>query len=777
MKLNIQGLARASAKHPWRTLVVWGIVFISAGMLSQTLLAGALTNSFDFTNSPESKQADQLIKSKITGTQPDQEFVIVSSPKYKATDPEFSQYTASLATKLQDLGPAMVSSVVDPLAAQTAQTAQTGAAPTSNGDAAPSAAQFVSADGHHVLLPVTIAGDPMEAVDKAPRLQAVIHGTAANQDFQVLVFGQATAFADNKTLSEEDLKKGESFGLMIALLVLIVVFAAVVAAVVPVVMGVFAISVAIGLMAFLGIWFDFSFFTPNMISMMGLAVGIDYSLFIVSRFREERRHGLDKMDALAITGGTANRAVFFSGVTVVLALLGMMIVPTTIFRGLASGAILVVSVSVAASLTLLPALLSLLGDKINWPRLSRRSRVDQGEIEGGFWDRITRTVMGHPVVALVGASTLLIVLALPYLSMRTGMSGVDTLPNELETKQAFVLIEKYFSGGLSSPTQIAFTGDPTSPEVRQAATALQAELAKDPAFGEVSSVIPGKNGDVGMVNVTMAGDPSSPESVASIERLRSDYLPTAFADSGVRPLVGGQTAMMYDFFHVTDKYTPFIFLFVLGMSFILLTVVFRSIVVPAKAIVMNLLSVGAAYGLTVAVFQKGWGQGFFHSIGFDYIRVPAIEAWLPLFMFSILFGLSMDYQVFLLSRIREEYDRTGDNGEAVAFGLRTTGSIITGAALIMVAVFASFAHGSMVALQEMGFGLAVAVFLDATVVRSVLVPSAMKLLGDRNWYLPGWLQWIPRVDLEGESGRAQSDARPNGVGEPELVSAGPSDGD
>lgn len=791
MKLNVQGLARSSATHPWRTIIVWIIVFMAAGVATKTLLAGSLSNSFDFTNSPESKQADQLIKSRILGTQPDQEYVIVSSAKYTAQAPEFGAYAGKLAAALNGLGANTVTCVLNPLAADPSQmmTGSNCVTPKPAGGATQSSAsastppasasqssgpQLVSKDGHHVILVTTIAGDPINAVDKAPKIQDVIHGSAADPNFQVLVFGNATAFHDDKTLSEEDLKKGEGFGLIIAFVVLIVVFAAVVAALLPVMMGIFAISVATGLLALMGIWFDFSFFTPNMISMMGLAVGIDYSLFIVSRFREERRHGLDKQDALAITGGTANRAVFFSGMTVVLALLGMMIVPTTIFRGLATGAILVVSVSVAASLTLLPALLSLLGDKINWPRLSKRAKVDQGELQGGFWDKITRGVMGHPVISLVGAISILVVLAIPYFSINTGMSGVNTLPNELETKQAFILMTKYFSGGESQPTQIAFAGDPTSPAVQQAAAKLKAALAQDPRFGEVGAIQPGKYGDAGVIDVTFTGDPQSPQAVDAIPDLRTKYIPQAFAGTGVKPLVGGMTAMLYDFFHTTDTYTPWIFAFVLGMSFILLTIVFRSIVVPAKAILMNLLSVGAAYGLVVAVFQKGWFNGAFHAIGFNYIRVPAVEAWLPLFMFSILFGLSMDYHVFLLSRIREEYDHTGNNGESVAFGLRTTGSIITGAALIMVAVFASFSHGRIVALQEMGFGLAVAVFLDATVVRSVLVPSAMKLLGDRNWYLPRWLRWIPKVEIEGKSGRHMNGGNGNGgedPGEPDLVAA------
>jgi RND superfamily putative drug exporter len=776
MKMNVQSLARSSSKHPWRVLIVWGIVLVASGILSKTLLAGSISNSFDFTNNPPSKQAKTLIQDAF-GIQPDTEIVIVSSPNYTVKDPQFQQYAAQLAADIKAIGPSKVTNVVNPLALMGSAPGSTGSptsspAPSQSGQSGQSGAfggiQLVSQDGHHLLIPVTIAGQQQDAVNKVPALQDVIHQQNSNPNFQVLVFGQGTAFADNKTLSEQDLKKGETFGIIIALIVLVVVFGALVAAGLPIIMGLFDIAVALGLMAFLGIWFHFVFFTTNMITMMGLAVGIDYSLFVVSRFREERRHGLEKSDALSITGGTANRAVFFSGMTVVFALGGMMIMPTTIFRGLSSGAILVVSVSVAASLTLLPALLSLLGDRINWPRLSRRAHVERGEMRSRMWDTITRGVMGHPVVSLVLAATFLIALALPYFTINTGMSGVQQLPNSLETKQAFVLMEKYFSGGLSQPLEVVVKGDASSPEVQKAIATLQSDIKQNPAFGEIGQLTPSpKMKDVSMFTVAMAGDPQSPASVDAVGQLRNDYIPSAFQGTGATALVSGVTSMMYDFFKTTDQYTPWIFAFVLGLSFILLTIVFRSIVVPTKAIIMNLLSVGAAYGLVVAVFQHGWGESIFHAIGFQYIRVQAIDTWLPLFMFSILFGLSMDYQVFLLSRIREEYDRTGDNGESVAFGLRTTGAIITGAALIMVAVFASFSHGRLVMLQEMGFGLAVAVFLDATVVRSVLVPSAMKLLGDANWYLPKWLQWIPKVSIEGESGRHLASQR-----EAETVSAG-----
>ena len=292
-----------------------------------------------------------------------------------------------------------------------------------------------------------------------------------------------------------------------------------------------------------------------------------------------------------------------------------------------------------------------------------------------------------------------------------------------------------------------------SAEVQQAVDALGAAIADDPNLGTPEAPQVSQDGSVALVSIPLAGaatDAQSEAAVLEIAHLRNDYIPAAFDGVNAEVLVGGDTAFVKDFFDISNQYTPLIILVVLGLSFILLTVVFRSLVVPAKAIVMNLLSVGAAYGLIVLVFQKGGpaiGEAIANLFGFQ--QVDAIEAWLPLFLFSILFGLSMDYHVFLISRIREEYDKTGDNAEAVAYGLRTTGGIITGAAIIMVAVFAGFAAGRLTSLEQMGFGLAVAVFMDATIVRSILVPSTMKLLGDRNWYLPKWLEWLPKVDVEG----------------------------
>jgi putative drug exporter of the RND superfamily len=407
-------------------------------------------------------------------------------------------------------------------------------------------------------------------------------------------------------------------------------------------------------------------------------------------------------------------------------------------------------------------------------------------------------VMARPVVWLVLAATFMLALSLPYWfqahpdgegrGIKTGLAGISTLPDGIQTKEAFdVIVDKFPKAGAQASVDIVIEADgvgtpgaePGAPgtlsdDYASAVETMEAAIADDPNLGKPAAAQVSQDGSVALIEIPLAGDATDSQgeaAVATIARLRDTYVPQSFDGTQATVLVGGDTAFVKDFFDISDTYTPLIILVVLSLSFLLLTVVFRSIVVPVKAIIMNLLSVGAAYGLIVLVFQKGGppiGETIANFLGFQ--QVDAIESWLPLFLFSILFGLSMDYHVFLLTRIREQYDKTHDNAGAVAYGLRTTGGIITGAAIIMVAVFAGFAAGRLTSLEQMGFGLAVAVFLDATVVRSILVPSTMRLLGDRNWYLPRWLQWLPKIDVEGHDAAAATIEVPDSPAE--LVEAG-----
>jgi putative drug exporter of the RND superfamily len=759
MKISPETLARASSRHAWRTVVIWAVILIGSVVAAITLLGPALTTDFDFTNNPEAIRAQKLLEQQGLEQDVSPETFVLVGGDGATSDQAFADKVNSALNDLRALDPSTVLQVPSayPLPQQDASDPQVA-----------SLGPIESQDGTAVMFSVILTNDSDKTAKLVDSFDAMRdrYTTGGTTLYEL---GEPTSTADFEKISQEDFKKGDFIGIVVAIIVLLIVFGSLLAGVTPIIMGIFAIASALGLVGLIGTFWRFSFFVPNLISMMGLAVGIDYSLFIVSRYREERARGRDNLEAIGRSGATANRAVFFSGMTVVIALAGMLLVPTTIFRGLAGGAIFVVLISVALSMTLLPALMALFADHLVKPGwLFGRGRTLEHGRAGGFWDRASRAVMARPWAFLIVTAGFMIALSIPFWTqanpldnsrgIRTGFSGISTIPDDIQTKQAFVaLVSKFPKVGEQSTTDVVIPGVATDPGVQDGIQKLEAAAANDPAFGQPQPPQSSADGTITLVRFPMAGaaaDSSGHIAVDGITNMRDTYVPQAFGtDSGV--LVGGSppgqnTATIKDFFDISGFYTPIIIALVLGMSFLLLTVVFRSIVVPAKAIVMNLLSVGAAYGLIVLIFQKG-GPSWAHSIAnaLNFIQVDAIEAWLPLFLFSILFGLSMDYQVFLLTRIREEYDKSGDNSEAVAFGLRTTGGIITGAAIIMVAVFAAFASGRIAGIQQMGFGLAVAVFLDATIVRSILVPSAMKLLGDRNWYLPKWLQWLPKIDVEG----------------------------
>jgi len=749
-RLRPEALARAASRHPWRTLALWAVLIVAAVAASSAFLDDALTTQAGFTSRPDSVRAQDLIEQRLRGPERDTELVVVRSASRSVDDPAFRARVQELQGGIAGLGTDVVQRVGSVYQLED-----------------PS---LVSRDRHATLLPVVMAGSVEQAADHIATLRGVVDRADGGDGFEVLLAGQGALNEDFNTIAEEDLRQGETIGVVVALVVLVAVFGAIVAALLPIGLAVLAIAAAIGLVALLGLVFDFSFFVTNMITMMGLAVTIDYSLFIVSRYREERRAGHDRLDAIELAGATASRAVLFSGITVVLALVGMLLIPTTIFRSLASGAILVVITAVAASLTLLPALLGLLGDRIDALRVRRRSSLER-QRQGGIWVAISRAAMRRPVLSLLAAVAFLVVASTSVFDLRTGFAGVSTLPDDFASKRAFTVLATEFSGGLTTPVEVVVDGDAGDQAVRQGVEKLRALLAADRGFGP-STVQVNDARDLSVVSASVTGDPSGAAAVDAVTRIREDYVPQAFpAGTPANVLVGGETAFNKDFFDLTGTYTPIVFGFVLLLSLLLLTVVFRSIVVPVKSILLNLLSVGAAYGILVAVFQKGGpaiGRRLADLLGFQ--QVDAIEAWLPLFLFSVLFGLSMDYHVFLLSRIREHYDRTGDNAESVAEGVRTTARIITGAALIMVAVFGGFAAGRLVSFQQMGFGLAVAVLIDATIIRSVLVPAAMKLLGDWNWYLPSWLGWLPKLTVEAPR-PVQVPAEPPAELEPVPVSA------
>jgi uncharacterized membrane protein YdfJ with MMPL/SSD domain len=722
VRLSTESIAGACARRPWRTIGIWiAVVVLSMGLVV-TLLGDVLTSEGEVTSETDSRRAEELLAERFPQTRADveretSEVVVVSVQGGTVDDPAVEARVQQLADDLRRSGATNVVTFLDE--------GQEG---------------LVSEDRSATAVLVALGTD---GEDKVEDIVAVVHRVDAEPAVEAAITGELTLDADFNELSLEDLEKGELyFGAPAALVILLLVFGTVVAGVVPLILAILSIVVALGLTALVGQAFELSVFVQNMIFGMGLALGIDYSLFILSRFREERSQGREKDDAIVTAGATASRAVLFSGAAFVLAMTGLELVPNTIMRSLATGAILVGIVSVLAALTLLPAVLSLLGDRVDSLRVPFFGRAAAGA-ESRFWGRIVSAVMRRPVLSLAAAVGLLVAAAIPVLSLETGTAGISTLPDRFESKQGFLLLNREFPGQTTDPVRIVVAGDTDSRGVQSGVERLEAALAERPMFGEpTEETAPG--GDLVEVTVPVAGDSVSSEAVAAVRELRTDVIPRAFAGADAEVVVGGDTAEDIDYYDVMNSWLPVVFAFVLGLSFILLTIAFRSIVVPATAIAMNLLAVGAAYGLLVLVFVHGVGNEIF---GFQ--QVDVVEAWVPLFLFAVLFGLSMDYQVFLLSRIRERYSQTGDNEEAVSFGVGSTARLITGAALIIIAVFAGFARGDLVMFQQMGFGIAVALLIDATIIRSVIVPATMTLLGRWNWYLPGWLRWLPDVHVEG----------------------------
>jgi putative drug exporter of the RND superfamily len=711
-------LAGWSARHAWWILSGWVLVLVGA-----FLLAGSLNVTGEGgVSTTDAARASSLIE-EATGQEPRaEEFVLVEANDGPVDEELFATVVGSIVAEMREI------EVVEGVTSY-----QDGAAP------------LRTADGRMALIQVTTSLGQMDDLEPAEAVLDVVEEANENSGLRVTTIGNMSVERLFGEMAEETFQKGEMIGIIAALFIMLAVFGAVVAALVPVLLAIVAVLTAVGIIAIISMVQDLNEFTVIVTTMVGLAVGIDYTLFIVQRFREERDRGLERYDAITMAGATASRTVLFSGLAVAIALAGMLIMPDILFKSFGIGTMVVVVTAVSAALTLLPALLGLLGDRVNWlpiPFLNKRRSPENG---GGFWGAITGVVTSHPTISVVITAAILIALTAPVTTIELGSGGISMLPDDTDERHAFDVVIEQFADGIITADIVVLAPDVSTDTIQNAIDKLTVSLGSDDFFGTSELIISAK-GDLADIKVSIAGDISSDESIAGIRRLRDNYIPAAFAGVDAEVLVGGNTAEVMDSVAIVWQYVPLIMLAVLAASFLLLLIAFRSIVVPLKAIVMNLLSVGAAYGMVVLVFQKGVGSTLF---GFQ--EVPVIESWIPLFLFAILFGLSMDYHVFLLSRIKERYEQTGDNSGSVAYGLHSTASIITGAALIMVAVFGGFALGPLSMFQQMGFGLAVAVILDATIVRMVLVPASMELLGDKNWYFPSWLEWLPNISIEGSN--------------------------
>jgi uncharacterized membrane protein YdfJ with MMPL/SSD domain len=605
---------------------------------------------------------------------------------------------------------------------------------------------LISADGRSALIRFKIAGDETTAKDRADQTLAAVNAVQADRpEFTIGEFGDASSDNQLSSAISDDFKTALVTSLPITLLILLVAFGALVAAGVPLLLALTAVIATIGLIgpiSQIGNGVDESI--NEVILLIGLAVGVDYSMFYLRREREERAAGRSEEASLAAAAATSGRAVMISGFTVMIAMAGMYFAGASTFQSFATGTILVVAVAVVGSLTVLPAILAWLGDRVEKGRVPFLSPERRGAGEGRVWSKILDPVLRHPLVSVIVAGGLLVFLAIPAFRLHTATPGVETLPQDLGVIKTYNRIQDTFPGGPIPATVVVKADDVTSPAVIGAVSDLRARAEASTNFQEPITTTRSPDHTVEEVDIPVAGDGTDSRSEAALADLRDKLIPATVGQvPGATADVTGYTASSEDFNDTMKSHAPVVFACVLTAAFVLLLFTFRSLVIPIKAIILNLLSVGAAYGVLVWIFQEGHLESL---LGFQ--SNGAIVSWMPLFLFVVLFGLSMDYHVFILTRIREAFDRGRPTEEAVSHGIKTTAGVVTSAAVVMIAVFAVFATLSLLIFKQLGVGLGVAVLIDATVIRAVLLPATMKLLGDWNWYLPGWLEWLPPVTHE-----------------------------
>jgi uncharacterized membrane protein YdfJ with MMPL/SSD domain len=609
-----------------------------------------------------------------------------------------------------------------------------------------------SKDGRSVVVNFKLAGTD-EQVEKlvGQPLAAVAAIQAAHPDVRVEQFGDASAAKEIAAQDTRDGKKSEAISYGLLLIILLVAFGAIVAAGLPLVLGATAVAATVGLLGPASQLYALPADVAELVVIIGLAVGVDYAMFYSRRMMEERDRGHSAEAAVEIAAATSGRAVLISGLTVMTAMAGLLFAGNPIFVGFGIGTMLVVAVAVLGSMTFLPAMLSFLSQK-NWlekgrvPWVTKRRHKAKGESR--LWGAIIARVLKRPLVSTLLAGGLLVALSVPALGIQFKEPGYDGYSRSQPVIQTYDRFQAAFPGGAVPATTVIKAEDVTAAPVQAAIQQLHDRALATGQLSEPSGVEVSPDKTVAVVALSVNGSGTDAASERSLEVLRAEVVPATVGRlAGADVAVTGMTAGSKDFVDVLTSHAPIVFLFVLALAFILLLVTFRSIVVPIKAIVLNLLSVGAAYGVLVLVFQDGHGEKLL-----DFQSVGGIAPWIPLFLFVILFGLSMDYHVFILSRVREGVNRGMSNDDAVAHGIKSTAGVVTSAALVMVAVFGSFALASDQLAKQIGVGLAAAILIDATIIRAVLLPATMKLLGERNWYLPKRLSWLPRLEHEPQTG-------------------------
>ena len=719
---------RWSARHRkpailgWLALVIVS-VFIGGAVGMNTIADEDLGNG-------ESRQADQILADGgFSDRSAEQVLVQARNGAPTAQDPAFRAAVNDVIARLRRFD--TVTEIESPYVARNAG--------------------HISQDGRSALVEFEILGDSEEAKDRVvPIEESVAAAQRAHPALRVEEFGDASADKAISEAFEDDFQKAETLSLPITLLILVVAFGALVAAGLPLLLGLSAVAITLGVLAPISQIFPVDEAISSVILLVGLAVGVDYSLFYIRRERDERAAGRGNEASLEAAAATSGRAVLVSGSTVIIAMAGMFFTGNSTFESFGLGTILVVAVAMVGSVTVLPALLSKLGDNINRGRVPFLKRLRRNDPEAGAWSRIVAVVLRRPVVSAVLAASLLVLVALPALRLHTANPGVEGLPRDLAVMQTYDRIQAAFPGGPLPAVVAVRAANTRSPQVAEAIRFMRDRALETRLMREPITISYSDDRTVASVAIPLVGDGTDDRSEEALAALREDVIPqTVGRVPGVEVAVTGITASSHDFNAQMKERAPWVFAFVLSLAFLLLMVTFRSVVIPFKAVVLNLLSVGAAYGVLVLIFQDGRLESLL-----DFESVGGVTSWLPLFLFVILFGLSMDYHVFILSRVREGRDSGMSTDDAIAHGIKATASVVTSAAIVMVGVFGIFATLSSLEFKQMGVGLAVAVLIDATIVRAVLLPSTMKLLGDWNWYLPSWLEWLPQVAHEPGVGEA-----------------------
>jgi uncharacterized membrane protein YdfJ with MMPL/SSD domain len=711
-------MGRWSASH-WKTAVFGWLAFVIASFAIGTAVG---TNYLKTTDASvgEAAKADKIIKEGFTVKVDEQgEVVFVQNKKLDAHDPAFKSVIADVNRTISRFP--QVRDIHSPLA--------------------PRHANQISDDGHSVMVTFAPKGDFAAAslyIDNITK--AVDRVETRHPGFYVEELGSVSTTKTFNAIFNSQLVKVGLIALLLTLIILLFVFGSAVAALVPLLLSLTAVMATIQLVSLPSQLIPVDQQIAEVILLIGLAVGIDYSLFYVRREREERRAGRSERASLEAAAATSGRAVLVSGFTVLIAMAGMFFSGDKTFMSFSVGTMMVVFVAMVGSLTVLPALLGRLGDKIEKGRIPILHRLRSSDGEGRFWKAVLERVLRRPVVSAVTAGAVLLALTIPAFTLTIAQTSTKDV--DIPQVQPLLKFEGAFPGG-NEPARVAIkSGNVHAPRVQAAIASLKRQALASGQMNNPIVVDTSRDGTVATVDIPLAGNGSDHASKAALSTLRHDLLPNTLGKvADVDYAVTGFTAADEDWKASMTRSAPLVFGFVLIFAFLLLTAAFRSVVVAGKAVALNLLSVGAAYGILVIIFQWGWGESLlgFHSNG-------GITPWLPMFLFVILFGLSMDYHVFILSRVREAYGRGLSNEQAVSLGIRQTAGVVTSAATVMVVTFAVFALIPIIDFKEMGIGLAAAVLIDATLIRAVLLPATMKLLGDRNWYLPRWLEWLPSLE-------------------------------